>query len=47
MARDSPTDHPKEMKLFPARSINESVAIDHAGPMPETPDGNLYVTTLL
>ena len=47
MAKDQPSNKQKEMILFPARSINESVAIDHAGVLPETPDGAQYITTII
>ena len=45
MARDLPLKRVSELHLFPAKYINEWVAIDHAGPLPVTPSGNRYITT--
>ncbi len=44
-AKDRPPKRNEPLHLFPARYVNEMVAIDHAGPLPESPNGNRYITT--
>ena len=45
LAKDIPDNKVGELQLFPAKHVNDIVAIDHIGVLPEVNDGYKYITT--
>ena len=45
MAKDVPDNKMGELQLFPAKYVNDIVAIDHIGVLPEVNGGYKYITT--